>query len=126
MPRHSGQTKAVRLSQVRENPCAFMGVVLERKKARRVSGPFEPGGDEEDRTPDLRIANAALSQLSYVPMRGEIIANSGPHRQPGRLQACGTASWGGISSGAALIARSMITHWMKCSLVTTWRLRTNG
>jgi hypothetical protein len=25
------------------------------------------GGDEEDRTPDLRIANAALSQLSYVP-----------------------------------------------------------
>jgi hypothetical protein len=26
------------------------------------------GGDEEDRTPDLRIANAALSQLSYIPM----------------------------------------------------------
>jgi hypothetical protein len=25
------------------------------------------GGEEEDRTPDLRIANAALSQLSYVP-----------------------------------------------------------
>lgn len=25
------------------------------------------GGDEEDRTPDLRIANATLSQLSYVP-----------------------------------------------------------
>ena len=28
------------------------------------------GGDEEDRTPDLRIANATLSQLSYVPTRG--------------------------------------------------------
>ncbi len=84
------------------------------------------GGDEEDRTPDLRIANAALSQLSYVPMRGEIIANSGLPRQPGRLQACGTASCGGISSSAALIARSMITHWMKCSLVTTCRLSTNG
>lgn len=27
------------------------------------------GGDEEDRTPDLRIANATLSQLSYVPER---------------------------------------------------------
>src|SRR3972149_1747525 len=27
------------------------------------------GGDEEDRTPDLGIANAALSQLSYVPMQ---------------------------------------------------------
>jgi hypothetical protein len=25
------------------------------------------GGEEEDRTPDLRIANAALSQLSYLP-----------------------------------------------------------
>jgi hypothetical protein len=28
---------------------------------------FVSGGDEEDRTPDLRIANATLSQLSYVP-----------------------------------------------------------
>ncbi len=26
------------------------------------------GGVEEDRTPDLRIANAALSQLSYNPI----------------------------------------------------------
>ena len=26
------------------------------------------GGAEEDRTPDLRIANATLSQLSYGPM----------------------------------------------------------
>ena len=25
------------------------------------------GGDEEDRTLDLRVANAALSRLSYVP-----------------------------------------------------------
>jgi hypothetical protein len=34
------------------------------------STPYElavDGGDEEDRTPDLRIANATLSQLSYVP-----------------------------------------------------------
>ena len=34
------------------------------------------GGDEEDRTPDLRIANATLSQLSYVPRMGAILANS--------------------------------------------------
>ena len=27
------------------------------------------GGEEEDRTPDLRIANATLSQLSYPPTR---------------------------------------------------------
>jgi hypothetical protein len=28
------------------------------------------GGAEGDRTPDLRIANAALSQLSYCPSEG--------------------------------------------------------
>ena len=32
------------------------------------------GGVEEDRTPDLRIANAALSQLSYHPMKERILA----------------------------------------------------
>ncbi len=30
----------------------------------------ENGGDEGDRTPNLRIANAALSQLSYIPTSG--------------------------------------------------------
>ena len=43
-----------------------------RDDFRRIKGPYiqlgKSGGDEEDRTPDLRIANAALSQLSYVPM----------------------------------------------------------
>ena len=34
--------------------------------------PDATGGDEEDRTPDLRIANAALSQLSYVPDCGKV------------------------------------------------------
>jgi hypothetical protein len=29
----------------------------------------DSGGVEEDRTPDLRIANAALSQLSYHPIK---------------------------------------------------------
>ena len=32
------------------------------------------GGVEEDRTPDLRIANAALSQLSYHPMEVRMLA----------------------------------------------------
>ena len=31
------------------------------------------GGDEEDRTPGLGIANAALSQLSYIPERNLMI-----------------------------------------------------
>jgi hypothetical protein len=33
----------------------------------REHAEAESGGEEEDRTPDLRIANAALSQLSYPP-----------------------------------------------------------
>ena len=36
-----------------------------------TSRPLSGGGEEEDRTPDLCIANAALSQLSYPPARGE-------------------------------------------------------
>jgi hypothetical protein len=31
------------------------------------------GGVEEDRTPDLRIANATLSQLSYNPTQDAIL-----------------------------------------------------
>jgi hypothetical protein len=30
------------------------------------------GGDEEDRTSDLRIANATLSQLSYAPINSQL------------------------------------------------------
>ena len=37
----------------------------------------EIGGVEEDRTPDLRIANATLSQLSYPPTTNVILANAG-------------------------------------------------
>jgi arylformamidase len=44
-----------------------------------VAGPRFVGGDEEDRTPDLRIANATLSQLSYVPTTG---AYSSPMKTP--------------------------------------------
>lgn len=35
------------------------------------------GGDEEDRTPDLCIANAALSQLSYAPTNKKNSSSSG-------------------------------------------------
>jgi hypothetical protein len=34
------------------------------------------GGAEEDRTPDLVIANDALSQLSYGPVTGRTVAAS--------------------------------------------------
>lgn len=33
----------------------------------KIDGIYGIGGAEEDRTPDLRIANASLSQLSYGP-----------------------------------------------------------
>ncbi len=32
-----------------------------------ISAVWVNGGDEGNRTPDLSIANAALSQLSYIP-----------------------------------------------------------
>ena len=35
--------------------------------ARQITASRLTGGDEGDRTPDLRIANATLSQLSYIP-----------------------------------------------------------
>jgi hypothetical protein len=34
-----------------------------------IQSALEIGGDEEDRTPGLGIANAALSQLSYIPVK---------------------------------------------------------
>ena len=40
-----------------------------KKPALRAGSCWYIGGAEEDRTPDLCIANAALSQLSYRPMR---------------------------------------------------------
>jgi hypothetical protein len=65
------------------NKLALVGVLRERcslvelrecdlplhliKYKSHLGVAFVFGGDEEDRTPDLRIANATLSQLSYVP-----------------------------------------------------------
>src|SRR5512141_3012424 len=41
------------------------------------------GGEEEDRTPDLRIANATLSQLSYPPTEEKrILAEKRFHLAP--------------------------------------------
>ena len=43
-----------------------------RKKPGETPGFLNVGGAEEDRTPDLRIANATLSQLSYRPNGREL------------------------------------------------------
>jgi hypothetical protein len=51
-------------------------------RAVRCAQPVEfIGGPKEDRTPDLRIANAALSQLSYRPDSALDYNQSAPHRQ---------------------------------------------
>jgi hypothetical protein len=44
----------------------------------------EIGGAEEDRTPDLRIANATLSQLSYRPLLSWLKQGIGHVVQTGR------------------------------------------
>ena len=36
------------------------------------TAPVSPGGDEGVRTPGLRLAKAALSQLSYIPRCPEV------------------------------------------------------
>ena len=41
-------------------------IIAKCSAIRKIQGK-EIGGDEEDRTPGLGIANAALSQLSYIP-----------------------------------------------------------
>lgn len=38
-----------------------------KKKTRQKTSLFLFSGDKESRTPDLRIANASLYQLSYIP-----------------------------------------------------------
>ena len=43
----------------------------------------ENGGDKGDRTPDLRIANATLSQLSYSPERAEKVTEGKRPRKGG-------------------------------------------
>ena len=44
------------------------------------------GGEDEDRTHDLRIANAALSQLSYPPDEAAILYHTAAHLQ--QIVAC--------------------------------------
>src|ERR1035437_5271255 len=56
----------VTLDSVGREKAGFPLIILENRPL--VDFPaLSSGGDEEDRTPDLRIANATLSQLSYVP-----------------------------------------------------------
>jgi hypothetical protein len=68
-------------SQTSQSGARSLGIQAEPSGAMRTmksalrTADFEVymgvcGGVEEDRTPDLRIANATLSQLSYHPVEG--------------------------------------------------------
>ena len=85
-----------------------------RKKPGDAPGFQIDGGEEEDRTPDLCIANAALSQLSYPPTTGASLPNrrpafAGPGRpreergqvHPGPAPARGAAGRGPIRRACA-------------------------
>ena len=66
------------LPQIRHTPCAETCFQMQNNAPHReteyvvFTGTY--GGAEEDRTPDLRIANATLSQLSYRPNEAAILA----------------------------------------------------
>jgi hypothetical protein len=58
------------------------------------------GGDEEDRTPDLRIANATLSQLSYVPTPQFMIMRKAYFDNPRHASAVARSQFGqGLKCG---------------------------
>ena len=56
----------------------IMNLIIHAEGQRRMPGARQVGGAEEDRTPDLRIANATLSHLSYGPNHGNAPAASRP------------------------------------------------
>jgi hypothetical protein len=68
------------------------------KRHRLSAMPFiYLGGDEEDRTPGLGIANAALSQLSYIPGNSKIKGNEqkrkSQHFRPLQTQRRKSSRW---------------------------------
>ena len=58
----------------------------------RTEAPGAPYGADGDRTRNLSIANAALSQLSYGPDEAKVVTRSPPGKRVGRSDGFGT-SW---------------------------------
>jgi hypothetical protein len=78
------------------------------------------GGEEEDRTPDLRIANATLSQLSYPPTtRRSIDDGLVPEPWPGlRRGRCGGPAQATVRHGRRRRSRARL-HWCRAAR-TSW------
>src|SRR5213593_1666940 len=74
-PDHAHRWEHLEGTQVSAAPCLQANGKGLPPSENRPYSFFFFGGDEEDRTPDLRIANATLSQLSYVPTASIILAN---------------------------------------------------
>ena len=55
-----------------------MGVACQPWLTLPLASVTKVGGRGEDRTPDLCIANAALSQLSYAPPLSLVTGDDGP------------------------------------------------
>src|ERR1019366_7728400 len=69
-------------------------------------------GAEGDRTPDLCIANAALSQLSYSPGRA---ANIGPNATPQQVETGNQASRYGTSTTMPSLPISVLENTARAS-----------
>ena len=68
-PHEGVRGKEAKSADPRRNPKRFAGFRSYRHKKTPTETGWGSiiGGAKGDRTPDLRIANAALSQLSYCP-----------------------------------------------------------
>jgi hypothetical protein len=80
------------------------------------------GGEEEDRTPDLRIANATLSQLSYPPTEAASLANGPPlprvkHRSTRRTARVAPSR----NDAGRMVGRG---RYLRTSLLIAWFTRT--
>jgi hypothetical protein len=83
------------------------GISRKKKGPETIRALVYGGGEEEDRTPDLRIANAALSQLSYPPTSDFILyrrpARVGLDRRPARRGSAHAVSAGQFDKQAGMI-----------------------
>ena len=68
MPRAGVEPATFRLGGGRSILLSYRGVARGNDKPGVARLMLYSGGAEEDRTPDLRITNATLSQLSYGPV----------------------------------------------------------
>ena len=79
--RHANARRAVRL-----HPAAVAACARRKTPSPCGEGVGVDGGDRGTRTPNLRIANAALSQLSYIPVTAQYTGLPGPpqsrHKAP--------------------------------------------